>query len=211
MSAFMRLGTKLSKAASQKSENPSVVAPKEEPPIVEPTPEEEKKEEELNEEQKEEEQKEEEQKEEDNTEDLESEGSEAESVQVKQPPSKVLTQYKIHQLDWFDVESRVKMICSEMIKPTVKISNENRAILEREQAILAKNVEETDKLTGAVFYRKTKGKNIFHVMQDEITELKASQQMHEKTVTAQISSFERQVEHMSLTIKNHSTLVDGFQ
>ena len=148
------------------------------------------------------------------TEDLESEGSEEaeeESVKVKQPPSKVLTQYKIHQLDWFDVESRVKMICSEMLKPTVKISNENRAILEREQAILAKNVEETDKLTGAVFYRKTKGKNIFHVMQDEITNLKASQQAHEKTVTAQISSFERQVEHMSLTIKNHSTLVDGFQ
>ena len=65
------------------------------------------------------------------------------------------------------------MICTEMMKPTVKISNENRAILEREQAILAKNVEDTDKLTGAVFYRKTKGKNIFHVMADEITDLKA--------------------------------------
>ena len=165
--------------------------PKEEPPIAE-TPEEEKKE------------GEEEKKGGDETaaagtpaaeeeeDDDDDEESESESVSAKgKAPDKNFTQYKIHQLDWFDVESRIKMICSDMIKPTVKISNENRAILEREQAILAKNVEETDKLTGAVFYRKTKGKNIFHVMQDEITDLKAREKQHEKTVTAQLDSFNR--------------------
>ena len=27
--------------------------------------------------------------------------------------------YRVHQLDWFDVESRIKTICGDMIKPLI--------------------------------------------------------------------------------------------
>ena len=30
--------------------------------------------------------------------------------------------YKVHQLDWFDVESRIKLICNEMLKPVADIA-----------------------------------------------------------------------------------------
>ena len=77
--SFEKLGAKLSQNASQKSQTPSALAAKDEPPIVEP-PEEEKTEE---------------NKEEDDDEESE-ESEEAKSVEVKQPPKKVLKVEKIH-------------------------------------------------------------------------------------------------------------------
>lgn len=43
---------------------------------------------------------------------------------------------------------------------------------------------DTDKLNNAVFYNKRRNKNIFHVVLDDITELKAKELNFEKTTTA---------------------------
>ena len=40
--------------------------------------------------------------------------------------------YKIHQLDWFDVESRIKMICGDMLRPVAEIASYSKATLEKE-------------------------------------------------------------------------------
>ena len=93
--------------------------------------------------------------------------------------------YKVHQLDWFDVESRIKMICNDMMKPIAEIATESKSILEKEQARLDNCLKDTSKLNNAVFYKVKRNKNIFHVMHDEITELKANEIRHEKTISAQ--------------------------
>ena len=35
--------------------------------------------------------------------------------------------YKVHQLDWFDVESRIKLICNEMLKPVADIATNTKS------------------------------------------------------------------------------------
>lgn len=62
----------------------------------------------------------------------------------------------------------------------------------------------------AVFYKTRKQKNIFNVMNDNITELKAMEVQHEKKTTAQLEAFNRQLEDMGMTISNHTTTVDSF-
>ena len=71
-----------------------------------------------------------------------------------------------------------------MVKPVSIIASESRATLEKESLRLEKCLSDTEKLNNAVFYNKRKSKNIFHVMLDEITELKAKEIQHEKTTTA---------------------------
>ena len=39
---------------------------------------------------------------------------------------------------------------------------------------------DTEKLINAVFYRQSKNKNIFNIMSDDITEMKAQMLQHEK-------------------------------
>lgn len=81
--------------------------------------------------------------------------------------------YKIHQLDWFDVESRIKMICGDMLRPVAEIASSSKTTLEKECSRIEKCLIDTDKLNNAVFYNKRRTKNIFHVVLDDITELKA--------------------------------------
>ena len=85
----------------------------------------------------------------------------------------MIEQYKVHQLDWFDVESRMKIICGEMLMPIAKMAKAAKTGLERETTKLLKCIEDTEKLNNAVFYRARRTKNIFHIMQDEITDIKA--------------------------------------
>ena len=59
-----------------------------------------------------------------------------------------------------------------------------KAGIEREASLIEKVSEETEKLNNAVFYRARRNKNIFHVMHDEITEIKALEIQHEKSTTA---------------------------
>jgi hypothetical protein len=42
------------------------------------------------------------------------------------------TTYKVHQLDWFDVESRIKLICNDMLKPVADIAQTVKTTQERE-------------------------------------------------------------------------------
>ena len=72
--------------------------------------------------------------------------------------------------------------------------------LEREAQKLTKCIEDTDKLNNAVFYRARRNKNIFHVMHDEITEIKALEVQHEKTTSAQLQAFERKIEDLQMAI-----------
>jgi hypothetical protein len=43
----------------------------------------------------------------------------------------------------------------------------------------------------AVFFKTRKQKNIFNVMNDNILELKANEERHEHTTTAQLEAFNR--------------------
>lgn len=47
---------------------------------------------------------------------------------------KVKELYKVHQLDWFDVETRVKHICNAMLKPVAEMALNSKQELQREQA-----------------------------------------------------------------------------
>lgn len=60
--------------------------------------------------------------------------------------------YKVHQLDWYDVESRIKQICSSMLKPISVIATESKTGLERETKRLEKCLIDTEKLNNAVFF-----------------------------------------------------------
>ena len=94
----------------------------------------------------------------------------------------------------------MKIICGEMLMPIAKMAKAAKTGLERETTKLHKCIEDTDKLNNAVFYRARRTKNIFHIMQDEITDIKALEVQHEKTTTAQLEAFGREVEDMKLAI-----------
>ena len=98
-----------------------------------------------------------------------------------------------------------------MIKPVSSIASESKTQIEKETKRLEKCLIDTEKLNNAVFYNKRRNKNIFHVMHDEVTELKAKEIQHEKTTDAQIDAFNRQMEDMNLQMSNHTTTVEGFQ
>ena len=66
------------------------------------------------------------------------------------------------------------MICNDMIKPIAVMATESKTTLEKEQSRLEHCLSDTSKLNNAVFYKQRRHKNIFHIMQDEITELKAN-------------------------------------
>ena len=55
----------------------------------------------------------------------------------------------------------------------------------------------------AIFYRQRKNKNIFHVLTDDLTELKGNMAKHEKQTTAKLESFGRTIEDMGFAIGNH--------
>ena len=54
------------------------------------------------------------------------------------------------------------------------MASESKTTLEKEQSRLEHCLSDTSKLNNAVFYKQRRHKNIFHIMQDEITELKAN-------------------------------------
>ena len=103
------------------------------------------------------------------------------------------------------------MICNDMIKPVADIATEAKTILEKEQARLENCLQDTNRLNNAVFYKTRRTKNIFHVMHDEITELKANEIQHEKMIGAQIEAFGRSIDDMNLLMGNHTKAVEGFQ
>lgn len=70
------------------------------------------------------------------------------------------------------------MICNDMIKPIAEIAYESKTTLEKESSRLEHCLSDTNKLNNAVFYKQRRHKNIFHVVQDEVTELKANQIKH---------------------------------
>ena len=47
-------------------------------------------------------------------------------------------------------------------------------------------------------------------MQDEITELKATEVEHERKTTAQLETFRRQMYDMQMTLAGQQAAVDGF-
>ena len=89
-----------------------------------------------------------------------------------------------------------------MLKPVASMAKNAKIGIEREASKLTKVFEDTEKLNNAVFYRARRNKNIFHVMHDEITEIKALEIQHEKTTTAQLDEFKRQMEYFNYTVGN---------
>ena len=55
-----------------------------------------------------------------------------------------------------------------------------RAEQKKDQARIENMQIDTEKLINAVFYRQSKNKNIFNIMSDDITEMKAQMLQHEK-------------------------------
>ena len=135
-----------------------------------------------------------------------------ESVQSaleKEKESRFVT-YKVHQLDWFDVESRIKLICNEMVKPVAEIAGQTKAHLDREAVTIMNLGRETERLSDAVFYRSRTQKNIFNVMADEVTEIRAMEARHEVETTAKLMAFERQLKDMSLKLGTQQNQVESF-
>lgn len=98
-------------------------------------------------------------------------------------------------MDWYDVESRIRQICNEIIGPIAEITTESRAELNSEQ-IKLKNVKlNIEKLNEAIFYKDGE-KNAFTEMIDQITDLKASKIRHEKQTKAAMNAFSRQIAAM---------------
>ena len=64
--------------------------------------------------------------------------------------------YKVHQLDWFDVESRIKYICNEMIRPVADIATTAKTTAEKDNIRLEQTMIDTEKLNNAVFYKARK-------------------------------------------------------
>ena len=81
-------------------------------------------------------------------------------------PADRFVTYKVHSLDWFDVESRIKLICNDMLKPIAEVSTEAKTGFESQKSKLDKYSRDTEKLMDAVFYSKRKTKNIFSILQD---------------------------------------------
>ena len=87
-----------------------------------------------------------------------------------------------------------------MVRPIMETTNQSKSDLLLEQEKIQKCRDDCDKLNGAVFYKTRKNKNIFHIMRDEITELKAAEVLHEKQVASQLEKFKWQMEDMNLII-----------
>ena len=126
-------------------------------------------------------------------------------------PTNRFTTYKIHQLDWYDVESRIKKICSEM---TYDLS-ENVLDLGKRQTkselSLAVNQEDTSKLNAAVFHKDKTHRNIFHIMQDTVTKVRSEQKKHIEEVGNQLKLFGLQVNEMKFAVENETARVDNFE
>lgn len=97
------------------------------------------------------------------------------------------------------------------MKPIAELATETRVDLKSEQAKLLNNQVETDRLINAVFYRNRSHKNIFTVMLDEITLVKANEKQHVKATTAQLDVFSRQIDDMQRALASQQTTVDSFQ
>jgi len=94
---------------------------------------------------------------------------------VPEVPVDRFVTYKVHALDWYDVESRIKLICNNMLKPVAEVATIAKYELESQQSKLDKYSDDTEKLMDAVFFRSRNKKNIFHILQDQVTELKANE------------------------------------
>lgn len=63
-----------------------------------------------------------------------------------------------------------------MIRPVEVLANNTSKDVQKEKVKLTNCLNDTEKLTNAVFYRnKNQNKNIFNQMRDEITELKGNE------------------------------------
>ena len=45
---------------------------------------------------------------------------------------RIIEQYKVFELDWMDVESRMKLICKDMLEPVSSLAKSAKSELERE-------------------------------------------------------------------------------
>ena len=72
----------------------------------------------------------------------------------------------------------MKIICSDALKTTKDRSTSNSAYVRNVDLKTRKNRDDLEKLNKAVFFKEHREDNIFHVMRDEITELKAEFERH---------------------------------
>ena len=79
------------------------------------------------------------------------------------PNDRFVTQ-KVLQLDWFDVESRMKKIVTDMTNPLSENLQNYKNRLTKQELALQINQEETQKLNSAVFHKNQAHRNIFHIM-----------------------------------------------
>ena len=90
-----------------------------------------------------------------------------------------------------------------MLRPVADTTNESKINLETLTNKQNKYNLDTDRLMDAVFYQKRKTKNVFHMLQDEVTQLKADKVQHEMETTAKLDSFNRTVQDMTFAMQNH--------
>ena len=79
-------------------------------------------------------------------------------------PDSRYTTYKVHQLDWWDVESRIKKICADITYPLSEGLQGFKQRLTKHELAFQMTQEDTSKLNSAVFHKDKTHRNIFHVM-----------------------------------------------
>ena len=58
--------------------------------------------------------------------------TEEENTTTQREQVRIIEQYKVFELDWMDVESRMKLICKEMLEPVSSLAKSAKTGLERE-------------------------------------------------------------------------------
>ena len=92
------------------------------------------------------------------------------------------SQYKIYQLDWYEVEAKINRICHKLIKPTSDTAHSTKIKNNEMQTTITKMVSQIDSLNNAVFYERKSKRNVFNEMKDKFIEIKAMQEAHVDTV-----------------------------
>ena len=119
---------------------------------------------------------------------------------------------KVLSLDWIEVESRIKKICNQLLKPINELATESKVELKREQVKLTNVQIDTEKLNNAVFYKNNKSsRNVFNVMTDEIYEMRANQVQHMKKTSATLEIFAQQIRDMQGNVLSYNAKVASWE
>lgn len=76
----------------------------------------------------------------------------------------------------------MRQVIYEMTRPLAEIAVSTRTKQIKMDNTLENVHEDTQKLNGAIFYKDKRHRNIFHIMNDKITDMSGKLERHEKRI-----------------------------